>query len=290
MRQKGKEFDTLFDAFGFFLRVLHFNTFVFLLFSLEELLEGCGAEGVDGHAADGDSERGTGTSGDTLKEGGFLSGEFSLAALNIVITTTGKESITRGGLLQVLNADVDLLLDDASVDTLVEQNTDGTGSHVPDDTSLSVVVLVGHTLVNLTAGLNINNISNTEGTQIGGEVGGAVLTEGDGESVTSACAITVRVRHLYLLQQQGKETNIEKGGGDNYVSFQVICESQKKKNQHSLLSNHALFELPILPFVNNHIPYLTNNPYVALIALLLRIQTNTKHYYVPTSFKADYAP
>lgn len=184
---------------------MHFNI-------LEELLEGCRAEGLDVDAADGDRERGTGTSGEALEARDFLSGGLGLAALDVVIAAASEEVVTGGGLLEVLNADVDLLLNNASVHALVEQNSDGAGSDVPDDTSLSVVVLVGHTLVNLTAGLHINDISNTERVQVGGQGGVSVLTIGDGESVAGACAITVRVRHLNHQNKQTKTTYCQKRG------------------------------------------------------------------------------
>lgn len=170
--------------------------FCILTFCLEELLEGCGAEGLDVNALDGHSERGTRGSGEALEAGDGLAGGLGLAALGVVLAAASEEVVTRGGLLEMLDADVDLLLNDASVDALVEQNTDGAGSHVPDHSSLSVVVLVGHTLVNLTAGLHIDNISNVEGVQVSGQMSGSVLTIGNRESVAGACAITVRVRHL----------------------------------------------------------------------------------------------
>lgn len=46
----------------------------------------------------------------------------------------------------MLDSDVDSLLDDSVTDTLVDLNTDSTRSDVPHNTSLSVVLLVGHTL------------------------------------------------------------------------------------------------------------------------------------------------
>ena len=205
-------------------------------FRLEKLLEGGRAECLDLDAVDGDSERGTRTSRDALKDGDGLTGDLGGAALNIVITTTSEESVTRGGLLQVLNADVDLLLNNAGVDTLVEQNTDGTGSDVPDNTSLSVVVLVGHTLVNLTGGLHVDDVSYVEGAQIGGQMGGTVLTGRDSESVAGARAITIRERHPTIHNTFTKQPSHSKG-------------------QTSLLHSHfesfSLHPLPIASFTSS---------------------------------------
>lgn len=174
---------------------LVFDLSCIVLLRLEKLLEGGGLEGGNVDALKRDGERRTGSSGDTLEADSLSLGLGGLA-LNVVITAAGEESVARGGLLKVLNADVDLLLDNTGVDTLVQHNTDGTGGDVPDNTGLSVVVLVGHTLVNLTGSLHINDVSDAEGTEIGGEVSRAVLSVGDGELMAGARAVTIRVRHL----------------------------------------------------------------------------------------------
>ena len=88
---------------------------------------------------------GTGHSGLALK----VEVDTLLTGLNLllgVLLNTLDEVLTGAGVLDVLDADVDALLHVAVADDLVQKDTDGGLGHVVDNTGLSVVDLVGHTI------------------------------------------------------------------------------------------------------------------------------------------------
>ena len=90
---------------------------------------------------------------------------------------TGDDLLLALGLADVLDTNMDTLLKDASVDILVHTNTDGRLGNIEDDTGTSVVVLVGHTLMDTGVGENINVIADLHGKHVLGEGGQAMLPE-----------------------------------------------------------------------------------------------------------------
>ena len=88
-------------------------------------------------------------------------GTFSLSFL--LLGFVGVDSLDEGlsglGLTDVLNSDVDAFGDNAGVDALVDDNTNGVGGDIKDSTSLSVVELVGHTTVGRSVSNDVDVIS-----------------------------------------------------------------------------------------------------------------------------------
>jgi hypothetical protein len=70
---------------------------------------------------------------------------------------------------------MDTLFENSSVDQLVDTNTDGTLGDVENNSSSSVVSLVGHTLVNTRIGKDINVVTDLDGHQVLGQVDGTML-------------------------------------------------------------------------------------------------------------------
>jgi len=99
---------------------------------------------------------------------GVVNFEKARLLLELVIELhTLKEVITALGVLDVLNAQVNALGDDAIANTLVNNNTNSMWSHIVDNTSFAMVELVWHALVNGRICRNINNVTNFVNLQIG---------------------------------------------------------------------------------------------------------------------------
>merc|ERR1719438_733591 len=91
---------------------------------------------------------------------------------------------------------VDSLGEDLSTDAFVHNDPDCSLGHVEDTSSLSVVGLVGHTLLESTATFHINNISNLVELEISGQMLDTLLLVGSGEHVSGATTVSCWVRHL----------------------------------------------------------------------------------------------
>ena len=77
----------------------------------------------------------------------------------IVLFDSGDESNTGLGLSDVLDSHVDSLGDNSSIHHLVDNDSDSMSSDIEDSTSLTVVELVRHTLVDGTVGNDINVVT-----------------------------------------------------------------------------------------------------------------------------------
>jgi len=110
---------------------------------------------------------------------------------------TADELFSRAGKGDVLDSEVDALLDVAVLDFLVDDDTDGRLGDVVDNTGLSVVNLVWHTLLDSTVCLDINDVSNFVLTQVCAQFDHTLLLEVSGEGIPSTCAETCWMTHCY---------------------------------------------------------------------------------------------
>lgn len=122
----------------------------------------------------------SGLSIDSL-DGNEGTGSLGLTLNSIVLVDTIDEGSARSGHADVLNTDMESLGNDTATNLLVYDNTDRVLGNIIDDTGLSVVELVGHTLLDGTVSDNINVISLlvTEHNLVQG--GNTVLSERLGE-------------------------------------------------------------------------------------------------------------
>uniref|UniRef100_T1DFJ0 Secreted protein n=1 Tax=Psorophora albipes TaxID=869069 RepID=T1DFJ0_9DIPT len=117
----------------------------------------------------------------------------------VVLLDAAQEIVTAAGWVDVLDADVDALGQDVSADALVHDDTEGVLGDVVHATGLTVVGLVGHTLVHGTVTLDVDEVTGLVDLHVGRQRDGTVLPEGTGEHVPGTTTITLRVSHFACL-------------------------------------------------------------------------------------------
>jgi hypothetical protein len=94
---------------------------------------------------------------------------------NLIVNDTLQNFLLALGLSYVLNADMDALLENSSIDKLVDTDTDSRLGHVEDNSSASMVTLVWHTLVNGRVGKDVDVVTNLHAHEVLREVDRSML-------------------------------------------------------------------------------------------------------------------
>lgn len=102
----------------------------------------------------------------------------SLSLQSVILADSSLEGLSALALTNVLNSDVNSLGDDSASVLLVDNDSNSVLSDIEHTTGLTVVELVGHTLVNATVGYDIDEIALLVSLHDLGEVDGTVLSEG----------------------------------------------------------------------------------------------------------------
>lgn len=128
----------------------------------------------------------------------MLSLSLSLSLETGVLLDSGDELLSALGVLDVLNSQVDSLLKVSVSNNLVDDDTNRGLGHVVHDTSLSLVVLVGHTLLDSSISLDVDNVAHSVGLEVSRERDGSVTTEVPREGVTGARSVSATLSHFLV--------------------------------------------------------------------------------------------
>lgn len=124
-------------------------------------------------------------------DGNTLSLSFSTLG-GVVLDSLQKFGSTLG-VLDVFNSQTQSLFQVSVTDHLVDDNTNRRLGDVEDNTGLTLVDLVWHTLLDGTVGLDINDVTNFVDLQVGGQWNSTMLPEVTLEHVTSTRSVTMSI-------------------------------------------------------------------------------------------------
>ena len=124
--------------------------------------------------------------------GGFGLGLF-------VVDLALKDFLLALGVTNVLNSDMNTLFDDASVDQLVDTDSNSGLGDVEDNSGASVVSLVGHTLVDGRIGKDVYVVTDLDVHHVLTEMNGSLLPEFLGKHVARTRSGSEGVGHLVVV-------------------------------------------------------------------------------------------
>ena len=116
----------------------------------------------------------------------------------IVFLDSSLEGLSALTLADVLDSDVNSLGNDFASDLFVDNDSDGVLVHIENLSSLTVVELVWHALVDATVGNDVNEIALLVNLQDLRKMDGSVVSEGLTEQVSCSSSLSMSVRHLSI--------------------------------------------------------------------------------------------
>jgi len=119
----------------------------------------------------------------------------ALTTSRIITLHAIQEILTTAGMTDVFCSNADLLLLDPVPDWLGDHHTQRSVGHVENAASATVVVLVRHTRMDGSIGLDVDDVTNLIDLQQRRDGGHSIFTEGPSEHVPSSPAISLRIRH-----------------------------------------------------------------------------------------------
>merc|ERR1711973_414578 len=87
--------------------------------------------------------------------------------LHLILFHTSQEIIPTLGMFDMFNSEVDSFGDDSVSKLFVNNNPNSSSGHVEHSSSFPMVVFVWHSFVNGSISLDINNVTNLVGLQVG---------------------------------------------------------------------------------------------------------------------------
>jgi hypothetical protein len=128
-----------------------------------------------------------------------------LSLLRGVLLDTVDELGTAAGVVDVLDADVYTLLHVAVVDTLVDDDTDSGLGNVVDDTGLTMVDFVRHTLLDSAVYFDVDNVTNLVLLHVHAEGDEPLLLEVPREGISGTGSNTTAATHCggWLVEKLG---------------------------------------------------------------------------------------
>ena len=151
---------------------------------------------------------------------------FGLGSLILLLSL--QDFLLALGLPHVLDTNMNTLFNNSSIDYLVDTHTHSRLGDVENDSSSSVVSLVGHALVDRGIGKDVHIVANLDIHQVLRKVNRSLVSEAFRKHVARTRPKTKRVRHLVSSLQETFEQQAEENVRNSFRENKVMCCPRRK--------------------------------------------------------------